>query len=267
MQRTDKIIAILPEQQLSIKKHNETLEKSAQIPLVPRNQQTGWPLLQAGMLALIDEKYQPVLGGGKCHDLSLGHYFFALLLKEVKLINVTTDIQDNLQKQISRKEGAFLVALQGLGIKVSVTKEHYGNQSHVEIPGATAEEIKIFNKALIKLPNTAAPNICFFHQGTGKGNQPEYSQVEILKILETTATVFLDGLFYIDLGEFLKTTKLNDELLATFKNIFQVDAFNEHVMEKPTEQEKENKNPNKIIPQPDTPSEENLHLPRKKLKF
>lgn len=65
---------------------NESKKRYEKIPLVPRNANSGWPLLQVSLFSPNSEnsnQYEHALGGGKCHYFHIGAFNIACLLAKL----------------------------------------------------------------------------------------------------------------------------------------------------------------------------------------
>ncbi|HGU7315425.1 TPA: hypothetical protein ACNBB3_000930 [Legionella pneumophila] len=222
-------------QEYILSSYNEQKKGNDKIPTVPRNSKTGWPLLQLSMLSPSisinqTQKYEHVLGGGKCHYFLIGAFNFASLLAKVPGKMTVTG---NNGKQLTREQikadnvGLFLnefeIRHHALGITISSGSGAYGKKLSVQSPAGSDE---LYKALFIKVPFEFAVK-----RGSGLsaiGNwkdSPGHTAKQIQEGINDDVAVFSEGQIFVDLGEFLDREIQNPELKEMLKTAFQVDEF------------------------------------------
>lgn len=194
-------------QSFVLKYNQETKNFREKIPLVMRNKETGWPLLQISLFTfnVATEKYEPALGGGHCHDLSLVNYFFATLFTQTFYYDEndkSNDFTFNLSNLITRgkryhihTKPPFAFQLEAksagaeyIGYSVQLNKQDLPNLStllsYISLLVINTKKIKVFD---------------IRSQGVN------YTEQEIRENIDQEFCVFYNGQIYIDLGKMLST--------------------------------------------------------------
>ncbi|RDI46883.1 hypothetical protein [Aquicella lusitana] len=223
------ITPVMSNEQPYVEEHNQSNPRmDEKIPLVPRNKSSGWPLLQVGMLTMTSENaYTPVLGGGKCHYISFGHYFLALLLNTVYAKKTVMCLEDSIQKQIERQSGKFSIAVKGF-ITIRGSSSGYGRQYEVMADEELKDGLGNINKILYKLGKHAAPSILFMTDSFNPADDSLYTAAQIREAINPKLAVFHNGQVFADLEQVLVLAGVDDEVMAFFRFLFQVKRFNEH---------------------------------------
>lgn len=225
--------------------HNQTVSKAQnKIPLVPRNFESGWPLLQVSLFYPIVTsdciKYTQVLGGGKCHYFYVGAFNFANLLTSIP---GNIKVQDSHRRDptpekfkidfVERFLEGFSFEHSKLHIEVRMKGSGgYGKALVVKVPDdphnllQTALDEPLHYALVDKSPlgksigwgNRAAA----FKTALDEGRTADYIREQV----KTNAAVFSHGQIFLDLGHLLDQTN-NPEVKEYLEAIFQVQQFND----------------------------------------
>src|SRR5579864_6586555 len=156
-----RIIPITEEaQQAKVDEYNKDKRGPlTKMPVVPRNAETGWPLLQVSAFSAIGgARYEPVLGGMKCHEFPIAHFFLASLLIHVEGRKSVLDIKDaelpleqftlnNLYGDAHLLDGFTFQHRHG-AIIISTQTGAFGKTTTVTVQGEDEKLSKILNQLL-----------------------------------------------------------------------------------------------------------------------
>ena len=224
---------LMVEDQEFIKESNKTLSKYEKIPLLPRNSETSWPLLQISYFGQTAEgKYELATGGGKCHNFNMPFYFLARLLEKT-FIRFKTNTLDRLFRSI----GAGTYELDGSPqIKIGNTYDQCAgyNIDGIYINDMENPKDELGNKLhnIQNLIQTTRDNrihrpdrIFFIGEYEDK---VAYTKEQLQKAIKRPElAIFIagqnEGQIYVDLGELFEN--IDKGVFEFFENIFQVKAF------------------------------------------
>src|SRR3990167_2220286 len=201
------------------------------IPIVPRNFNSGWPLLQVSLYSPVGEgealKYECVLGGGDCHYFLIGAFSLACLLTSIpgkKEMFVGDRVIPPEQWHLGVVEQflyEFSFCHPGLGIKIiSKGGGGYGKTLQVTVPSSGGEALmpkltSVFSFAVPRGEITDIP---------GWPHDLQYTPVQISQAINPDVAIFHSGQIFVDLG--LLLDKVGDtELKELFERIFNVAGF------------------------------------------
>lgn len=210
-------------------KRRPTLEK---IPMMDRNAKTGWPLFQVSLFTPCMEdstKYEPALGGGKCHLFFISAFSFAGLLTRIPgRIDVIGDFQehfsedrvtlDNVQSFMEQ----FEVVHHRLRFRVGCRMSGYGKLLQVDCPVIDSDELTSVLRNAFELAlkeEAVLQDICLWE------DESSYTQEQMEAAINPEVAVFSGGQIFVDLGELLARFLPNPDLIDYLKLIFKVDEF------------------------------------------
>lgn len=227
-----KIVPLMDNEQNFIEEHNAKLTPKQQIPIVPRNQTTGWPLLQVGMLTHVvgSDNYGTVVGGEKCHSFNFPHYFLALLLTKLHVGKLKeSDIAQDLGSQMGKYGNRYSVMRETPNLEVTV-KSVMGYPSYqCHIVGQDLSALFMKTKSIYFKQEI---NFFSYNDPNRYGEIEEsYSEKQILDAIDPNFAIFHNGQVFVDLGKFLEGEKVDKEVIELFESLFQVKAFKEQVAE------------------------------------
>lgn len=227
-------------QEQTIQQHNDQHKGlDNKIPLVLRNQASGWPLLQVSFLSPTESgAYTPALGGGKCHDFNIPLLGLAILLAQVqgkKTITIQNKQLNNINQfnfdNIYNLDilNQFTFTHNQIGITLELNHNGFGVVSTITTPDENDDSgTKLANAMwhiLGKVTNNIVPMI------TGWNDKP-YDHVTSSTInqhIEKDQAIFHHGQVFVDLGLLLTNEKLglSTEFIDYMRNIFKVNEFNQ----------------------------------------
>lgn len=204
------------------------------IPLVRRNLNTGWPLLQVSLYSPVVSDtsttvlYEPALGGGKCHSINIGVFSFACLLSKIPgPMNTTLPRQKKVARDSLRLEkiSTFLHGYTAChltsGITISSRSNGYGYQVVVETAQGDSQLLSYHLTRLFQF-GLKDDSITNFAETLVEFN---YTQSQIESALNPERAIFSNGQIYIDFGKFLTEVVQAKELVEYFEEIFKVNQF------------------------------------------
>jgi len=226
------------EQTEKLSSHNHGKPGHKRIPLVPRNLKTGWPLMQVSLLTAAETtgeiRYEPVLGGGRCHYFDMGIFMLASLLSKVPgKVQMIAAGMHNDSATVPREKinadniTAFLSNFNfshAIGINLSVFHGPYGLVIEANWNNEANRELHNIANGAYDFAIAPGKNISNF--GTYRKNEKTYTTEEITDALNNEIAIFKNGQIFVDLGNLLDSEKNGKELKEFFKNIFKVDEFN-----------------------------------------
>jgi hypothetical protein len=216
----------------SLAQYNKDKKRFEQIPNFPRNEHSGWPLLQVSLYSPDfsggNLKYSPALAGGKCHYVYLGAFFLAKMLTELpgKVEAPEQFSGENIGSFLDR----FKVHHKTYGIGITQTSGPYGKMLNVLLPVETKLK-NTFSSHLGQTFSYALKKVNL--HDVGNWHETSYTKEQIESSIDTDVAIFRDGQIYIDFGAFLDKAIKDDEIKDYFSNIFQVEAFNSLEMTAP----------------------------------
>lgn len=207
------------------------------IPWVQRNATTGWPLLQISLFSISPDdkdRYEPALGGGKCHSINIGAYNLAVLLSKIPgPIEIGSagglrgrGVIDPRKLRVERI-GDFLAGYRfhhrHTGISIVSATQGYGQMVTMTVPEGQSEALQgpinnVFAFAFLK--DQPLDQIAGW-------NTNSYSIQEIQDALDHEVATLSNGQIFIDLGMFLEQAVNDPEITSYFRDIFKVDAFSQ----------------------------------------
>lgn len=226
--------------------YNAEKTKFEKIPLVPRNLKSGWPLLQVSFFSVVPNssnpiKYEPALGGGKCHVFYVGAFCLAGLLSKVPgkvmLNDKVIPEEDKYSLSLSNVEGVldeFTFKHVHSGIEIIQGSGGYGKTLEVKIPEGDSVKLR---RELSDTFDYALKNGRGLRSFGNYQNNIRYTEEEIKNRLKTEAAIFQSGQVYIDLGMFLEEIVKDNEITDLFKQMFKVDEFLEIAAQQDIKQE------------------------------
>ena len=226
------------DQTKNINGYNQGKPGHRRIPLVPRNLNTGWPLMQVSLFTAAEitgeTRYEPVLGGGRCHYFDMGLFMLASLLSKVpgKVQMVAAGMHtDSVQVPRDKINADNITAFisnfsfsHGVGIALSASHGPYGLIIKTSWKGEENEELHSIENYAYDFAISPGKHIANF--GTYKKNEKIYTIEEINNALNHRVAIFKNGQIFVDLGMLLDSEKDGRELKDFFNNIFKVDEFN-----------------------------------------
>lgn len=228
-----------------IETFNRDKQPLEKIPLVQRNLNSGWPLLQVAIYSHVFdtessfEQYEPALGGGKCCAINIGTFHLACLLTkipgtmQIKIDSRTRKRADKIQAGEREAEQLRLENVRDFlkgysirhlatGITLASHQNGYGYLIAAEIPVGNAN---LLESALYHVFNFAVPYGDILEHAGYNSNQ-SYTQGQIQKALDPDVATFSNGQIFVDFGDFIVKNVQDKEILSYFRNIFKVTEFN-----------------------------------------
>ena len=207
------------------------------IPIVKRNQLSGWPLLQVSLYTQVEdtdggvELYEPALGGGKCHSINIGAFNLACLLTSVpgpmciELFGSRHKKIEKVREQVRMEfVGAFLhgysITHLGVGVAISSKSNSYGYDVGVKAAEGNSD---LLAGALSRVFSFAVKNESVVD--LAMWNSPRYVSREIEESLDNDVAIFSNGQIFVDLGLFLVNSVKDKDLIQYFRDIFKVDQL------------------------------------------
>lgn len=220
-------------QQSTLDQFNVSKKRQEQIPLVPRNLDTGWPMLQVSLFSAVQAsdhsiKYENMLGGGKCHAFITGAFNLAHLISK---ISGPMDITHSSNEKAERNQlnanninlflDGFSIHHKLSGLKISSKSSGYGKTLEVQIPQGDSSNLIM---ALLKTFNFAVKPQSGVSDFSGWQDSSTYTEEDIQNAITEFAT-FQNGQIFIDFGAFLEQQVKDKEIIEYFKIMFKVDEF------------------------------------------
>ena len=234
------VILFSEEEQVDLlENYNRDKKKHEVIPLMPRNLNTGWPLIQASLFSVDPEnceQYIPILGGGRCHDLNIGAFNFATLLTkipgpmDIEINDELSTDKISVKKELLRPEciDMFLCGYNALhkttGISIASHKGMYGPVDLILVPEGNSKSLGdklyfLFDFAIASDESTESMNFAQYSA------QVNFTSSQIERIVKRDVAILSNGQIYIDLGEFLKTSGIDSDAMEYLKVVFGVDSL------------------------------------------
>lgn len=204
------------------------------IPWVQRNIHSGWPLLQVSLfLPIGSKKYEPYLGGGKCH------FFYPSVLSLAKLIvqipgkiNLENSHGEPLDpgflndKYIGTILDGFRAEHKKLGIKIHFGHSAYGKTLDITVPVIDLAEYEgSLNQAMADAFHFAKKAGGVLTDFANWNQELQYTEAEIIKELNPNHAIFFEEQVYVDFGDLLKHYVKNEEVIKFFQQLFKVQEF------------------------------------------
>ena len=213
----------------AVSKYNEKIKRIYdKMPLVLRNQQTGWPLLQVTFFTAIgDGRYEPVLGGEKCHNFPIAHFCFAMLLAHADGTKSATDYYHNKVTMNQFSLHNIQALLDGFEFKhnhydltITTKKGSYGKETTLNAISDDALSKTLYDA----LYSAFEKSLKAAYKGTisqisgrddpANPNHEKYSTDTIRSAINPECAIFYNGNIFIDLG-LLSQDKAYKEYLET----------------------------------------------------
>lgn len=220
------------DQQAILVAHNHAKPRTKTIPLVDRNAQTGWPLLQVSLFtpSVADtQRYEHALGGGKCHYFYIGAFNFASMIAKVPGKMTVTgnyeapkDVNDLKIDNVAMFLEKFSVHHHVLGLKITSESGAYGKTLDVICPEGNPDKLRQGLDYSFSFAMRSGAKMTSI--GAWK-DSPSLSKEEIQDGINEEVAIFSGGQIFVDLGEFLEQKVKDPELKEYFKTIFKVDEF------------------------------------------
>lgn len=213
--------------------YNQGKAVREKIPLVQRNLNSGWPLLQVSLFTPNDVnskevEYVPALGGGKCHYVDLAAFTFAELLIRIPGKIVASSGYGNVLKEKfnANNIGNFLDGFRfkhnALKITINSTIGPYGKILEISFP--VGDSTKLKNVLCDAYDFAFAKGGYVTNFGTYKQDKA-YPSAHIQKMLDNENAIFLNGQIFIDIGRFLDEKVKDEEIKEFLQGIFKVNEF------------------------------------------
>jgi len=232
------------EEQPWVETYNQGKRATEVIPLVLRNKETGWPLLQISLFNppytlpnTSEIKYDHVLGGGKCHEINMGMFSLATLLTKIPGKKELSTKKAYRFDPVAFKEGYFNVDHIGdflsgyilthkhIGMTVKHEIGGYGSVDTLDVlnhDALSAEDVDKFNAKMMDCLSFASSKGIGLST-TGTWHSSGYTLEQLQQCLNKEVTTFTDGQIMIDFGKFLAHSKLSETAVNYFAEIFKVD--------------------------------------------
>ena len=252
------MISIISEDEQShfLDAYNKQKPRVKKIPLMDRNPETGWPLLQVSLFTPTSTDhgtmgYEPVLGGGDCHVFFTAAYALATLLLKTPGKAIITNASGKIltPSDFSIHRGDHLhMLLQGYtfkhptGIEIQ-TRDGYGatkildillpreiydetSDKTIPLPMTLSHQLSdnlsmAFAYILDDTQDTDVEEWGSYHQQSG------YSEEQINDAIRKEMAVFdkNKGQIYMDLGCFLTEAKIDPLVIQLFSLLFRVPDY------------------------------------------
>ena len=216
------------------------------IPLLYRNQDTGWPLLQVSLFYAKSsgeqETYENVLGGGKCHAINQAMFNFAGILSQIpgkKEILSASGLRHQLKPLAEEKFNVyhiehllhgFEILFKHLGIKITHKQGSYGTIDQISF-----HNDEDFSDLDVETLNTAirssfeyAMREQYHRMVFDFGNYQSfegYTLEQIENELNKDVAIFMQGQIWIDLGMFLNHFHVSEPMIQYFSDLFKVNQI------------------------------------------
>lgn len=220
------------EQNSYLNEYNKDKKRFERIPLIPRNYETGWPLLQVSLFTpTVSETplYEHALGGGKCHYFYIGAFNFACLLAKIPgKVEILGSYGHKAEPEHLKVDnvGMFLDGFvfhhKAIGIKISSESGAYGKTLTVECSEGDSSKLRgaldnSFSFALRKGAQMSAVG--------GWRDSPALSASEIKDSLNEDVAVFSNGQIFVDLGQLIDHLVKDPEIKEYLATVFRVNEF------------------------------------------
>jgi hypothetical protein len=219
-------------QQEILSSYNQTKRKFEKIPLLARNANTGWPLLQVSMYSPLEadpQKFEPVVGGGTCHSFMTAAFNFACLLTNipgVMIIQAGRRGENKEKKHLKADNVAmfidgFRVEHRNLEIKISSVAGIYGKNLEIECGHGNTDKL---NDALWEgFDFSLKPGAVIHNFGS---YWDEYFTAQAIKAgINDAVAVFSEGQIFVDIGKLFDEYAVDPNIISFFERVFQVEAF------------------------------------------
>lgn len=230
-------VTILTENQQAaiVSLYNRNKKSYETIPLVPRNQESGWPLLQVSLFSLSasatePDKFGHALSGGTCRSMNIGAFNLASLLAklpgriDIELLNGEKLKRDEIRVEcIGKFMEGYQVFHRQSGVSLSSSRSAYGEYISVGIPDADTNAFESALNGIFSFAQLGSDTIPEYSRSWG--DTRTYTAEEIQTVINNEVAVFTNGQIFIDLGAFLERSVNNAAITAYFKAIFKVDDF------------------------------------------
>ena len=234
------VILFSEEEQVDLlENYNRDKKKHEVIPLMPRNLNTGWPLIQASLFSVDpddSEQYIPILGGGRCHDMNIGTFNFATLLAklpgpmDIEIADELSTDQISIKKELLRPEciemflSGYSAHHKTTGITITSYKGMYGPEVNIVVPEGNSKSLGdklgfLFQFAIRSDDSTDSMNFAEYSTSIN------FTSSHIQSVVKRDVAIFSNGQIYIDLGEFLKTSGIDSEAMEYLNAVFGVDSL------------------------------------------
>lgn len=220
------------EQNSYLNEYNKDKKRFERIPLITRNYETGWPLLQVSLFTpTVSEipMYEHALGGGKCHYFYIGAFNFACLLAKIPgKMEILGSYGHKAEPEHLKVDnvGMFLDGFvfhhKAIGIKISSESGAYGKTLTVECPEGDSSKLRealddSFSFALKKGAQMSAVG--------GWRDSPALSASAIKDSLDDDVAVFSNGQIFVDLGQLIDRVVKDPEIKEYLATVFRVNEF------------------------------------------
>ena len=216
--------------------YNNTLPKDGRIPLIPRNVDTGWPLLQVSFLSpsmRVQGEYEPALGGGKCHSFHVEAFNFSALLTKISgPIEIIGDHGQKIDKKnfsidsVHKFMKTFHMQHKGIGFMIDSNAGGYGRSLTIEqCPAGDADKFAVCLERCADFAYRLGCELPLIGPWDRGLNIPSYTEADIISRINPDVAVVVGGQVFIDLGKFLQQKVQDEELMDYLQTIFKVDEF------------------------------------------
>lgn len=235
---------------VSIEAQAQVVDKS--IPIMLRNQQTGWPLLQVSyLMPAANGGCEPVLGGGKCHYFPIAIFAFAELISRLpgkreidgpswSLAADYTNLEEFRLSNVHQFLASFNMRHKKLGIEITMNASEYGKIPKIIITGTDNQRsVSHLAERLSHALNNAVS--CYLKETASWDHAhqqaDQYNETEIWARLNREYAIYYQGQIYIDLSLYLQSKKIyqraddsdipavSAEVLEFLASVFKVEAF------------------------------------------
>ncbi len=236
--------------------NQSTTKTSEKIPLVPRNKNTGWPLLQVSLFTPVEGEenaYSPMLGGGVCHGFDHEAFNLATLLTQIPGKIVIRGNNNSIRDKkflnanfVMEFISHFSFEHANIGLIISSKNSSgYGKKLHVQTPFTEEQSAKL-SEALhygLWVAQNSKEDIEYhkkeqglfmashFHniaplKNSGRYDEEKnYTEAYIQQNINHQIATFQNGQVFIDLGYFIETIVEDKELTTYFERMFKVKEF------------------------------------------
>lgn len=228
------IIPLPTEQQAAISETNRTLKSTHRIPLLLRNENSGWPLLQISLFSPADDGYTPVLGGGDCMFLSIPAFFFSKLFADAYKGGHYSTHQHSFTSgtdalyHLRDIKGGYSFEHKRLGIAVKETMGMYKSRMlHFTIgEHSVSDKLRLaLSHNIDRLLGGEDATIQNFSLSRDNTYSLIYKEEQLLEACKPGETIFYQGQYFVDLGKLLNDCGLDGESIEYLQTIFKVVEF------------------------------------------
>ncbi|MBA3536311.1 MAG: hypothetical protein H0T84_06865 [Tatlockia sp.] len=222
------------EQSTHLDTYNQGKAAREKIPLVIRNFNSGWPLLQVSLFSPKPDtnpmEYMPVLGGGNCHVVDVAALTLGELLTRIPgKIVVTTGATELKKEDINPNKilkflKGFKIEHSALKIVIQSNSGPYGKMLTVNFPKGTGDGEKLRNALWNSYAFAFENGKCIGDFGKYE-NEESYTTQQFQNALNKEMAIFSNGQVFIDLGELLDKHVKDDKIKEYLQAIFKVDDF------------------------------------------